>query len=508
MIALLLVPIVLFLLYRWTVRNNKYFEKLKIPFVKPYPLFGALWPVFSRKSHPCDALTLGYDQFPKNRFSGYFEFHRPAILLHDPELVKQIAIKDHEQFPDHDTFCPVEVDPFVGRVIFFETGQTWKKSRKNQSPLFTSSKMSNMFVLVSEHVKAAVGRLVDDSKASSMVVEGYDLFSRMTNDVMTLVSLGIDVDSVHDRENDFYRNSLQITENVGFQQLKFFLLTVLPVRLFTLFRISILSDKCIKFYENAVDSVVNYRKKNNVTRPDFINSLMKHYKSEDSAEDQTQKEGYSNLDISAIAGTFLFAGIETSTAAVCFALYEMALNKQIREKLQAEVDAVHEELNGSPVTYDALQKMQYLDMVVSESLRKYPSVPMTNRASKKAYTIEDHNGKTFPIKQGQVVTIPIMSFHRDPRYFPNPDRFYPERFAEENSKLINKDAFMPFGVGPRMCIGLRLGLLETKCILYYLMVHFNVELNAKMERVRLKKSSTVLTAENGFWFNFIPRVRD
>ncbi|XP_055601242.1 probable cytochrome P450 9f2 [Uranotaenia lowii] len=507
--------IAVFWFYFWSVKTYSYFKKLKVPYVKPIPLLGSLGPVFSGKLHPADALALGYKKFPDRRFSGYFEFHRPAILLHDPRLVKQIAVQDYDQFLDHGTLCPVEVDPFVGRITFFMSGQSWKRERKAQSPLFTVSKMGRMLTLVSEHLHKATERLIDDSKATIMDLDAHDLIGRLTNDVMTSVSLGVEVDSWRDRENDFYAQSLHLTSNIGFQGLKFFLLTVFPARLFTLFGIRIVPDDCVNFYRGVVRKVVELYRKSSFDRPDFISYIMKLSQIDSNQDDMdpeidssTHGNTQSDLDVAATVGTYIFAGIETSTAAVCFTLYELALNKNVQSKLHSEIDAIFKELDGVPITYEALQGMRYLDLVVSESLRKWPPVAMTNRACRSSYPLEDFDGTRITLSEGQVVTIPIFAFHRDPNLFPNPDHFNPERFADDNEHLMDRDAYMPFGMGPRNCIGLRLGLLQTKCAIYYLMLRFGIELSDKMEQpLKLKTSTTIFTAEKGFWFNLKPRAK-
>lgn len=132
-----------------------------------------------------------------------------------------------------------------------------------------------------------------------------------------------------------------------------------------------------------------------------------------------------------------------------FALYELALNPDVQDKLAEEIRKYTSE-NGDKLTYDLLQEMKYLDMVVSETLRKYPPVGNLFRQCTKPYTIP---GTNVLIEAETRVFIPIYAIHRDPKYYPNPEKFDPERFTPEEKAKRHPMIYMPFGEGPRNCIG-------------------------------------------------------
>lgn len=132
--------------------------------------------------------------------------------------------------------------------------------------------------------------------------------------------------------------------------------------------------------------------------------------------------------------------------------HEIAANPAIQEKLFAEVKSVNDELAGQPLTYEVLQTMKYMDMVVCETLRKWSVAPFSDRSVNKPYAIELKNGKKIDLKVGDGVLIPIVGYHMDPKYFANPERFDPERFSDENKKNIVPGSYMPFSIGPRNCV--------------------------------------------------------
>lgn len=131
-----------------------------------------------------------------------------------------------------------------------------------------------------------------------------------------------------------------------------------------------------------------------------------------------------------------------------FVAYELIRNPDIQKKLQNEIDDMNESLNGKALTYEDIQKMKYMDQVVSECLRMHPPAPIVDRSCAKDFELE-YDGRKLLIEKGRNFYIPIYAIHRNPKYFPDPDKFDPERFNDENKSKINRDAYMPFGVGPR-----------------------------------------------------------
>ncbi|XP_062553094.1 probable cytochrome P450 9f2 [Armigeres subalbatus] len=521
----LIIPIAAYLIYRWSIATYGYFDKRKVPYVKPHPFFGGLWPVFSGKLHPSDAAVLGYNMFPENRFSGFFTFRQPGYLVHDPVLAKQIMIKDFDHFTDHMNTISVDVDPIFGRALFFMDGERWRHGRSGLSPAFTGSKMRNMFTLLSKYVDGAMQRLAQDAVQGKMELEIRDLFQKLGNDIITSISFGVEIDSVHNPNNEFFKRGKQLAATGGFQGLKFFLSLVIPNSVFKFFGIRFLPKEVADFYVNVISKTIKLREENKIVRPDFIHLLVQARSNElkeDKADDELKSAGfttveehieastensqYTDLDITAVAASFFFGGIETTTNLLCFALYEIVGKPDVKQKLEAEIESVRNELGGKALTYEVLQKMKYLDMVITEGLRRWPPLGFTNRVCVKPYTFEDYDGTKVTVEKGQVVQIPMLSFHRDPKFFPDPYRFDPERFSDENKHNINQDAFLPFGSGPRNCIGSRLALMQAKCLLYYFFANFSVEYSNKMDvPIKINKLSLTYTALNGFWFNLTPR---
>lgn len=132
--------------------------------------------------------------------------------------------------------------------------------------------------------------------------------------------------------------------------------------------------------------------------------------------------------------------------------HELALNEDIQQKLYAEVKSVYERLGGSPITYEALQSMKYMDQVVSETLRRWPTAAAAERSIGKPYVLEDGSKNKISLQTGNGIWIPIIAIHLDEQYYPNPYKFDPERFSDENKQKIKSGTYIPFGLGNRNCI--------------------------------------------------------
>lgn len=148
---------------------------------------------------------------------------------------------------------------------------------------------------------------------------------------------------------------------------------------------------------------------------------------------------------------FIFGGFNSVPASQGFISYALAVYPEIQEKLYREVNAVNAQLSGKPLTYEILQSMKYMDMVVSETLRKWP-LPAMDRVVSKPYILEDSNGKKIQLNEGDGIWLPLIGIHMDPKHFENPDKFDPERFNDENRKNIIPGSYLPFGSGPRNCV--------------------------------------------------------
>ncbi|XP_064214224.1 cytochrome P450 3A19-like [Tribolium castaneum] len=185
-----------------------------------------------------------------------------------------------------------------------------------------------------------------------------------------------------------------------------------------------------------------------------------------------------------------------------FVLYELAANPGVQERLREEVDKAFAK-NGT-LPYDGLQEIHFLDAVVNETLRLHPPLQHLQKICTKDFTFVTKNtNKTVTIEKGTTTIIPIYGLQHDSKFFENPDSFQPERFLGSNKDSIAKGTFLPYGDGPRACLGIRFGLLQIKVGVAYIIHHYELTVN-KRTKVPLKfvATSPVTAPVGGFWLNF------
>jgi len=266
-------------------------------------------------------------------------------------------------------------------------------------------------------------------------------------------------------------------------------------------KITLLSAETTKFFESLILETMKVRKTQNIIRPDMINLVMQVRQGvvkdtgSTTKEEEEVADGFATVTEHDIGKTetktiwsdkelvaqclmFFLAGFETSSTLLSFLTNELALNPDIQAKLCNEIDLVAEKLNGEKLSYEVLQSMKYLDMVVTETLRKWPPALLTDRLCNRDYTLE-YDDKKITIKKGDKLFLPIYGLHMNSEYFPNPEKFDPERYNEENVGTITPGTYIPFGTGPRNCIGSRFALMQIKSILFYMLKEFTFEICEK-----------------------------
>ncbi len=409
------------------------------------------------------------------RIYGSFDLTTRLYIIRDPDAYKRIAIKEFDHFEDHRSIIDETMDDIWGNTLISLRGEKWRQMRATLSPAFTGSKMRQMFVLVSECADEIVQHFTKKSLDTEdrLDIEMKDFFSRYTNDVIATCAFGIKVNSFSDPNNEFYSNGIKVMKFGGFTTFAKFLFALIMPKAAKYLKISAIDQTVSDSFRKIVLDTMEMRKKNNIYRPDMINIMMQvregslqHAKEEKSNEavdgfaaveesevgKMTNSRKWTDNEIVAQCILFFLAGFETSSTVLTFAAYELVVNPDVQQKLYEEIAEVDKQLGGTRVSYDALQKMKYLDQFISETLRMWPAAFQTDRICVKDYIFDDGNLK-FKIEKGSNVIFSIVGVQRDPKFFPQPDKFDPERFNDANKHNIRPGTYTPFGEGPRNCIG-------------------------------------------------------
>ncbi|XP_017770221.1 PREDICTED: cytochrome P450 9e2-like isoform X3 [Nicrophorus vespilloides] len=419
----------------------------------------------------------------------------PTLMIRDPELITRIAIKDFDHFTDHRTFFSDQADPLWNKNLFSLRGEKWKEMRAILSPVFTGSKMRLMFDLMKACSDQFVAHFLE---RSDVVLEVSDAFTRFANDVIASCAFGVKCDSLKQPENEFYAMGKDATDfSTLSRKFKIFFFFLVP-NISKKFKFSIFSRKVGDFFKGLVKENIEMREVNGIKRNDLINLLM-----------EARKKELSHEDITAQALVFFFAGFDSVSTLMSFLAYELALNPEVQDKLRDEIDETLISCKGN-LRYEDLQSMKYLDMVIAETLRKWPSTFVVDRVCVKPYTIPalEKSESDLHLNAGDVLWLPIFGIQRDPNYYTDPERFDPERFNDENKGRIGTSTYIPFGLGPRNCIGSRFALLETKLLFIQILSNFKIEVDAETTvPLKLDRHKFGITSEGGFWLGFKSRRR-
>ncbi|KAL0841632.1 hypothetical protein ABMA28_015287 [Loxostege sticticalis] len=507
-------------------RLHSRFSRYGVKNLPPLPVIGNSLAGWKRKEHLVEEQERIYNSFPDEKFVGRFELLHAILMLRDIEVIKKITVKDFDYFLDHRTIVDENTDPFFGRNLFALKGQEWKDMRSTLSPAFTSSKIRLMvpfMVEVGNQMMESLKTKLKESDEKYIDINVRDLTTRYANDVIASCAFGLKVNSHADVNNEFYMtgksaldfNSSQIFKFVGF----FLMPKIMKV-------IKLFSEATTNFFKNIVLSTMREREAHSIIRPDMIHLLMEAKKGrlvhddrgkytdkrEPDAGFATVEESavghkkvnreWSDNDLIAQAVLFFIAGFETVATAMSFAIHELALNPDVQDRLVKEIKE-NEAKNDGKFDYKSIQNMTYMDMVVSEVLRLWPAAMQLDRVCVKDYNMGKPNNtatQDYIIRAGEGLIIPIYAIHRDPKYFPNPEKFDPERFSDENKHNIQPFAYLPFGSGARNCIGSRFALCEVKVMLYQLLLQMEVSPCAKTcVPSRMDKNSFNFSLDGGHW---------
>lgn len=167
--------------------------------------------------------------------------------------------------------------------------------------------------------------------------------------------------------------------------------------------------------------------------------------------------------------TLVLAGHETTANALTWTLYLLSQHPDVEAKLHAEIDTV---LGGRRATMADMRQLRYTHMVIKESMRLYPPIPSIGRQATEPVTLGGYE-----LPAGAIILISPYILHHDPRWWSEPEAFQPERFAKENEDALHKYAYLPFGGGPRVCIGNSFAEMEAVLALATMVQHYRLRLD-------------------------------
>ncbi|EDW08491.1 cytochrome P450 9c1 [Drosophila mojavensis] len=515
------------LFYKWSVSSFAYFKRRGVAHERPLPFFGnvPLSVMLGSDSHVRHSIQL-HQRLKHHKVYGVYNLREPLYYLADAELIRQVCIKHFDVFANHRQAIGDEHDTgdisVMSRSLLSLRDRRWKEMRKTLTPAFTGVKIRLMFELINIcNVEAVqyVERKLQASEDQGIELELKEFFTRYTNDVIASTAFGVQVNSFVNEQNEFFTFGQRLLQFSFWGGIKVFLYIVMP-KIMKALRVPVMDLNNVAYFKRLVFGAMEQRREQHIVRPDMIQQLMEAQQVfkeqqqqqleqvQESDQDKSAAE-FNDEDLLAQCLLFFSAGFETVSSCLSFTAYELLMNPDVQQQLYEEILAVEQQLAGKPLDYDSLMGMKYLDCIISESLRKWPPAVVIDRMCSTDFELKDETGESIlKLSKGDLVHIPIVALHYDPDNFEEPEQFRPERFDEEHKHEIRPNTYLPFGVGPRSCIGNRMALMEVKSLIYQMVLRFRLlpaertvrDMMASIEGFRMEPREL-------FWCRFEPRKK-
>ncbi|EDV24873.1 uncharacterized protein TRIADDRAFT_13325, partial [Trichoplax adhaerens] len=444
---------------------------LKMPIPKPF--IGNVLDYGSSEQH----ISQVKRQEQYGNVYGTFMFNAPTIWVGDPDMLKEIMVKDFTNFTNRYSLSNT-IKPFNKSLLQLDN-KDWKRVRTTLVPTFSALKLKTILPFIKVASDDLVHKLMK-AEAEGKAIDIWQPYGRYTMQVILATAFGIEFESKEQEAKLTKAAGILFRETNSLVQ--FFV--VFASRLFKIFEPVIGGGimNSTRLLVTTVERVIRERRKNLKEgipcRKDILQQMI--------------EANLNDEEIVAQAIVFLIAGHETTANTLAFASYLLMANPEAQEKLIAEIDDKCPD--ESSLDYETLSELPYLEMVISETLRIYPAGFFVNRKTKDDMVV---NGIDIP--KNSMIGLPIYAVHHNPQLWPDPERFIPERFTPEAKAKRHPYSYIPFGGGPRNCIGMRLALLEAKLALVKVLQ--NVKLVAVKESeipLRLKSGAT-LSPANGVY---------
>lgn len=414
-----------------------------IPIVPSLPKIGHLLQ-FQR-----DPLNLFLEVGTHGEIAQFEVMTRRIVNLQNPEHIKYVLVENSRNY-DALIHTRMLLRFWLGEGLFTSDGTKWLTNRRLMQPLFSRQQV----VAYGDLMGDTLGEFAERTR-NTPTIDMMDLMMQLTVRVASRTLFGANLDAP-----TVQKFSQAVTDMVRYygNVLRSGWLVILPDKSLTwlpAFRNS------LEGLNAVVNQVILERRGQNGQHEDLLARLM-------DARDQDTGRGMTDEELRDEIMTMLFAGHETTASTMTWTWYLLAKHPEVRSKLRHEARSV---LNGRIPNVNDLPALPYATMVLNEVMRLYPPVWGIFRNTRET----DHLGE-YMITPGTRISIAPYVLHRNPNYFPNPSAFDPERFHPDRVTVIPKYAYIPFGAGPRQCIGQHMAMLEMQLALSYLIQHFDFDL--------------------------------
>jgi cytochrome P450 len=358
----------------------------------------------------------------------------PAYLLNHPDLIRDILVTGSHDFMKGPTMQAARL--ILGESLLTSEGEYHRRQRLMIQPIFHHDRLQAYGAVMVDRTERAAERW-----RSGQVLDVHREMGGLALDVVGATLFGTDIDAEDARAT---RDALAL-------QLSMFDRMFSPIFQLSM-RIPLPSNRRFERSKAALDAIVGgkiaERRTSGALGEDLLSLLIRA---------QEGGEGMTDQQVRDEAMTLFLAGHETTSNALTWTWYVLSQHPDVERKLHAELDEV---LGGVAPTVEDVQRLPYTEMVLTESMRLFPPAWAIGRRA-----LADHGAGEYVIPARAVVIVSPYLVHRDPRWYEDPEEFVPERWTTEERAKRPRHAYLPFGAGPRMCVGEPFARLEAVLVL-------------------------------------------
>ncbi|XP_054743541.1 probable cytochrome P450 309a2 [Anastrepha obliqua] len=471
-----LLHIVLLPAYLYFSWNFNYWQSRGLRTALPLTIFGSFPSILTRNRNLIYEIDAIYGRYKhRSRMVGIYFVRQPQILVLDMRLAHEVLDLNFNAFEVTAASSWMrhhkenKLDKLAMHSAMWSTGERWKKNRTVACAALTLRRLKRSYevwLVSSRHLLHYLGQKCGDAQPE--IVEVTDFVERFVADALCIFIWGVDAGTLtlSKKGNRFLMMAQRAVKQTRSLSRYSFVSAVMPL-LWRLWPFRLISKTVDSYFmQFTVDALECHMKlRDPCGAPNFLSYL-----------DNLRHSGLMSDD--ALTGNcmaMLIDGFEEVCSTLAYTIYYLAKEPRVQAKLRAELVQTQRRENCKELSFDTLMSLSYLDHCIYETLRLSPIVPYCRRVCSNANVVQLSKHKTLQLDDGMMLCVPVYSYHHDPLIFCEPNSFMPERFENVAPKeLMESRVFLPFGAGPRSCLGKDLAMVIIKSALVPIVSQFAI----------------------------------
>lgn len=442
---------------------------------KIIPVFGHTLSILYFRESLSDICTRLYKKSTSSMV-GMYHLNIPVLIVREPELIKEIQVKQFNNFRNNLVGVDADRDPFSAAHPFFAKDDLWKKHHDRFAKGMSSKKLKIMFEAM-QRVSLNFEKTLELTESE---VNLKKLCLAFTSEIVCNAGFGIEYDQT------YAKMSGKIFEYTWINEFRHLFNFFIP-KLAKILQLNFETEEMRGYFSAIAKRIVE-----NERGDDFVRMTM-----------ETLGE-VNNLEVAtSLVSAFYIDASATAANIISMTLFRLSKHSDIQEKVRDEIRETLDKHNGE-LSYELLKELIYMQQVINETMRLHPILDVHGKVCTETATLCGSDGQTCTLQPGNIVMLPVLGLHTDERYWNDPENFDPDRFFDERQDKLIRYAYLPFGEGPRQCLGMRFGLIETKIVLVTILKKYKLVSSKKTNfPLKMDTRSTLRSVVEPLYANLV-----